>query len=142
MFGEMPTPGSPWSSSPWWRDRASISKGEQMRTSMIGIVLMALASGDPVIIDAQANDTLPFATGERLTYRLRVPKMRASGRGAMWIEGPVDVRGTPAYLLRFEMKAGLGPIKGVDRTHSWLDRDRMASLRYAKHESHPLSRHD
>lgn len=113
-----------------------------MRNSMIGIVLMALAWGDPAIIDAQSHDTLPFATGERLTYRLRVPKMHASGRGTMWIEGPVDVRGTAAYLLRFEMKAGLGPIKGVDRTHSWLDRDRMTSLRYTKHESHPLSRHD
>ncbi len=113
-----------------------------MRNSMIGMVLMALAWGDPAIIDAQSHAELPFATGERLTYRVRVPKMRASGRGAMWVEGPVDVRGTAAYLLRFEMKAGLGPIKGVDRAHSWLDRERMTSLRYAKHESHPLSRHD
>jgi hypothetical protein len=68
--------------------------------------------------------------------------MRASGRGAMWIEGPVDVRGTAAYLLRFDMRAGVGPLKGVDRTQSWLDRDRMTSLRYAKHESHPLSRRE
>jgi hypothetical protein len=112
-----------------------------MRNGIIGIVLATLAWADPSIALAQSHDTLPFTVGERLTYRVRVPKMHASGRGAMWIEGPVDVRGTAAYLLRFDMKAGLGPFKGVDRTQSWLDRDRMMSLRYAKHESHPLSRH-
>jgi hypothetical protein len=111
-----------------------------MRIGIVGMVVTALLWGDPSIISAQSHDTLPFTVGERLTYRVRVPKMRASGRGAMWIEGPVDVRGTAAYLLRFDMRAGFGPFKGVDRTQSWLDRDRMTSLRYAKHESHPLSR--
>jgi hypothetical protein len=67
--------------------------------------------------------------------------MHASGRGAMWVEGPVDVRGAAAYLLRFDMRAGLGPVKGTDRTESWLDRERLMSLRYEKNESHPLSRH-
>jgi hypothetical protein len=109
---------------------------------MLGIMLVALTWSDPSIASAQSHDTLPFSVGERLTYRVRVPKVRASGHGAMWVEGPVDVRGTPTYLLRFDMKAGLGPFKGVDRTQSWLDRDRMISLRYTKEESHPLSKHN
>lgn len=113
-----------------------------MRTSVIGLVMAVLGWGIPASVAAQSHDALPFAVGERLTYRVRMPKLRAGGRGAMWIEGPVDVRGVGAYLLRFDMKAGVGPFKGIDRTQSWLDRDRMLSLRYEKHESHPLSRHD
>lgn len=113
-----------------------------MRNGMMALVLVALAWGHPSMIAAQSHDTLPFTFGERLTYRVRAPKIHASGRGAMWVEGPVDVRGIATYLLRSDMKAGFGPFKGVDRTQSWLDRDRMISLRYAKHESHPLSRHN
>ena len=112
-----------------------------MRNGSIGIVAAALASGLPSIVGAQSHDALPFTVGERLTYRVRLPKMHASGRGTMWIEGPVDVRGTSAYHLRFEMKAGFGPLQGTDRTDSWLDRDRLMSLRYVKQERHPLARH-
>ena len=113
-----------------------------MRNGIVGLAVAAFAFTDATASAEQSHDTLPFTIGERLDYRVRVPKMRASGRGAMWVEGPVDLRGTMTYLLRFDMKAGFGPFKGVDRTQSWLDRDRMISLRYAKHESHPLSRHD
>src|ERR687892_2584759 len=109
-----------------------------MRSYMIAM-LATTVMATPSAIDAQSHDTLPFTVGERLTYRVRVPKVGASGRGAMWIEGPVDVRGVGTYLLRFDMKAGFGPFKGVDRTQSWLDRDRMLSLRYEKRESHPFS---
>src|ERR671913_606296 len=105
-----------------------------MRTGLFGIGMVALALGGPAIVAAQSHDALPFTVGERLTYRVRMSKVRASGRGTMWIEGPVDVRGTPTYLLRFDMKAGVGPFQGTDRTDSWLDRDRLVSLRYAKYE--------
>jgi hypothetical protein len=84
---------------------------------------------------------LPFAVGERLTYRARVARMGATGRGTMWIEGPVTVRGRSVYVLRFDFQAGLGPVKAVDRTESWLDPLTMASLRFHKHERHPLSKH-
>ena len=110
-----------------------------MRTGSIGIVMLVLALGRPPMAAPQSHDTLPFTVGERLTYHVQMPKMRASGRGTMWIEGPVDVRGTPTYLLRFDLKAGVGPIQGTDRTHSWLDHERLTSLRYTRHESHPLS---
>ena len=103
-----------------------------------GLALMVLWGG-VANAQAQVREALPFGVGERLTYRVRIPKMRASGQGAMWVEGPVEVRGSTTFLLRFDMKAGLGPFQGRDRTHSWLDRERLMSLRYAKDEKHPLS---
>lgn len=86
-------------------------------------------------------DRLPFHVGERLTYRARVAKVGASGRGTMWVEGPVIVRGRSVYLLRFDFHASIGPVKAVDRTESWLDPVAMASVRFHKHERHPLSRY-
>lgn len=85
---------------------------------------------------------LPFAIGEKLDYRVSVSKMGKVGTGSMWIEGPVDVRGTSTWLLRFDFKAGLGPMKAVDHTSSWLDPEHMAAQRYFKHEKHVLAHHD
>lgn len=84
----------------------------------------------------------PFFVGERLTYRVRVAKLGDAGRVKMWVEGPVDVRGTETYLLRFDFTARVGPVKAVDRTWSWIDPLRMAVHRFKKHERHPLARHD
>lgn len=83
---------------------------------------------------------LPFAIGERLEYRVRVAGLGTIGRGAMWVEGPADVRGHDAWVLRFDVRAGRGPLKAEDHTTSWIDPRRMASLRYSKSERHPLSR--
>ena len=61
----------------------------------------------------------------------------------MWIEDlPAIVHGSPTLVLRFETAAGVGPVRGSDRTASWLDPDRMASLRFVKHEHHLLSTRD
>ena len=51
--------------------------------------LLAIAGLLLPAASAAAQTTLPFGVGERLTYQVRVDKMRASGRGTMWIEGPV-----------------------------------------------------
>jgi hypothetical protein len=59
----------------------------------------------------------------------------------VWIEGPATVRGRSAYVLRFDFRAGLGPIKAIDETESWLDPVAMAALRFHKRERHPLSNH-
>lgn len=85
---------------------------------------------------------LPFALGEKLTYRVSVSKLGKVGTGSMWIEGPVEVRGVSTWLLRFDFEAGLGPMKAVDQTSSWLDPEHMAAQRYYKHEKHVLSHHD
>lgn len=86
------------------------------------------------------GDELPFCLGEHLEYRVEVSRVRASGRGVMSVEGPVELRGSQTYHLRFDFKAGLGPFKASDRTESWLDPLRMASLRFRKRERHPLSK--
>jgi hypothetical protein len=85
---------------------------------------------------------LPFAVGEKLNYRVSVSKMGKVGKGSMWIEGPVDVRGISTWLLRFDFEAGVGPMKAVDRTSSWLDPQHMAAQRYFKHEKHVLAKRD
>lgn len=60
----------------------------------------------------------------------------------MSVDGPVDVRGTETYLLRFDVKAGVGPIKGKNLTESWLDPERMAALRFRASERRPFSKRD
>ena len=83
----------------------------------------------------------PFSVGERLTYGVRVGSMGAVGKGEMSVGGPVDVRGIEVLVLRSEMKAGVGFIKGTGLTQSWLDVDRMAALRFVKDERRIFSRH-
>ena len=91
----------------------------------------------------QSVPCVPFQPGERFEYAVHVARMGASGRGAMWIEDtPAMVRGSSTLVLRFETAAGVGPVRGSDRTASWLDIDRMASLRFVKHERHLLSTRD
>lgn len=75
-------------------------------------------------------------------YRARVANVGTVGRGAMWVEGPVMVRGVSTLLLRFDMSAGFGPVKASDQTSSWLDADRMTSLRFAKRERSPVANHE
>ena len=85
---------------------------------------------------------LPFTIGEKLSYRVSVSKLGNVGSGSMWVEGPVDIRGVSTWLLRFDFQAGMGPMKAVDRTSSWLDPVRMAAQRYTKIEKHVLAKHD
>jgi hypothetical protein len=60
----------------------------------------------------------------------------------MWIDGATPMRGTEVWPLRFDFSARVGPVKAVDNTSSWFDARRVASLRFLKHERHPLSKHD
>lgn len=100
---------------------------------------MLSLGGQPV--RGQAGVALPFGVGERISYRARVAGVGTVGHGAMWVEGPVTVRGVSTFLLRFDMRAGLGPVKASARTSSWLDPGRMTSLRFAKREHSPLTNH-
>lgn len=89
-----------------------------------------------------AVGSLPFFVGERLTYRTRVAKLGNVGRGAMWVEGPADVRGQATFRLHFDFDTRVGPVRVVNQTESWLDPVRLRALRFHKHERHPLSKHD
>lgn len=115
---------------------------------------IAAALGITAVLPAQIQPSLavapvvpgapsrPFYVGERLEYGVRLGAVGMSGRGAMWVEGPEDVRGTETYVLHFGFRARVGPVKVADATQSWLDPRRMASLRFVKRERHPFSNSD
>jgi hypothetical protein len=111
-----------------------------MRVRRAVLLLVAAALGGPAVATGARDEPLPFAVGEELAYQVRASGVR--GHGTMTVEGPVDVRGTETYHLRFLVKAGLGPFKGTDRTESWLDPERMAALRFRSAERHIFARRD
>jgi hypothetical protein len=91
---------------------------------------------------ARAQTTeLPFGIGERLQYRVSVGKI-GGGEGVMSVDGPVDVRGTTTFVLRSDIRARIGFLKSTERSESWIDPMRMASLRYVKRAGGAFSRGD
>ena len=106
----------------------------------ISSVLLAMLPAIGVAT-AQRAPTLPFAPGERLTYEGRVHS-GVSGRGTLWVEGPVELRGTTTWLLHSDMEGRVGPLRATDRNASWLDPVRMTALRYTSRERHILTKHD
>lgn len=85
---------------------------------------------------------LPFPVGEVLDYRVNVAFGGNIGRGQMRVEGPVLERGVPTWRLVSEMQAKRAFVKATDRTTSWVDPIRFATLRFEKSERHPLSNSD
>jgi hypothetical protein len=85
---------------------------------------------------------LPFSVGERLTYDVSLERGGKVGEGTMWVEGPVDVRGTSTYLLRFDSRVRVALFRGVSSSSSWFDPARKSSLRYIKHERNVLTHDD
>jgi hypothetical protein len=106
----------------------------------LGLVLVALAALDTDALPSQDSASLPFRVGERLVYEGRVRGI--SGRGTMWIQGPVEVRGTPTYELHFDFLARIGPLSVSQKSTSWLDPERMAAMRFEKRERHLLARRE
>jgi hypothetical protein len=102
------------------------------------VALVATAALAPVT--AAQPSPLPFAVGERLEYVGRVKGI--AGRGTMWVDGPVLVRGISTYELHFDFTARVGPMSVTQRTVSWLDPERMAVMRFTKHERRILARRD
>jgi hypothetical protein len=120
---------------------SSILSRNVVCASGCALAVLSFVPPIPAVAQAPASDQLPFAVGERLTFRAHAARVGVTGRATMWVEGPDDVRGRNTYLLRFDLRAGLGPLKAVDRTESWFDPAAMASVRFHKHERHPLSKH-
>ena len=116
---------------------ARTDQGGTGRARALAALSLALV---PALLASERAELLPFASGERLTYAAHAgPGM--NGRGEMWIEGPVEVRGVLAIALHSEITGGFGPIKVSNSTTSWLDPELMASLRFSKVERSPLSKH-
>ncbi len=116
--------------------------GWALQIGLLGFVALTLfgvcaSSRAPV-----KNASMPFSVGEKLTYEVRVANGSKVGTAAMWIEGPVNVRGTSTYLLRFDSRIRIAFIPAVSRSSSWFDPLRGSSLRFFKHEQNPLMRHD
>lgn len=82
----------------------------------------------------------PFPLGEALDYSVHVARGGEVGKGQMRVEGPVMEQGVRTWRLVFDLEAGKGPVRAIDRTTSWLDPVRFAVLRFEKTERHPLSR--
>jgi hypothetical protein len=98
-------------------------------------VLLAVLPGViPRASAAQADAALPFAVGERLNYKVHIGSGAAIGQGCMWIEGPVDIRGTATILLRSDFHAHIGWFGASDQSDSWIDPARMAVVRFDKAE--------
>ena len=106
------------------------------RLGMIAVAVTALGTELP----SQESPVLPFRIGERLVYEGRVRGI--TGRGTMWIDGPVDVRGVATYELHFDFFARVGPLSVSQKSTSWLDPERMAALRFEKRERHLLARRE
>lgn len=106
---------------------------------LAGVMLLGLCAGRPSVDAATA---LPFSVGEKLSYDVSVNTGGKVGTGTMWVEGPIEVRGTSTYLLRFDSKVRIALFSGVSRSSSWFDPIRRISLRYLKHERNPLSHDD
>ena len=92
----------------------------------------------PSVQVANVQSALPFAIGERLQYRVST-KLGSIGEGVMTVEGPVDIRGTSALVLRSNIQARVGFLKTTERSESWIDPTRMAALRYSKRVKGPFS---
>jgi hypothetical protein len=107
---------------------------------LLALTVMGLCASRRIPVEGIA---LPFSLGEKLTYEVTVAKGGGKvGVATMWIEGPVDVRGTSTYLLRFDSKIRIAFLSAVSRSSSWFDPLRGSSLRFFKHEQNPLSRND
>jgi hypothetical protein len=87
-----------------------------------------------------ADSPLPFFPGEKIGYDITVDRGHKVGEASMWVDGPVVVRGTSTYLLRFDSKVRIALLSGTSTSSSWFDPEAGVSLRYQKHERSPLGR--
>jgi len=125
----------------------SPSRGLYRRARFAALVrqpgLIAVAAIGVCASQPPADEALqPFSVGEKLTYEVRIANGTKVGNATMWVEGPVDVRGTRTYLLRFDSRIRFLFLPAVSRSSSWFDPVRGRSLRFFKHERNPLSHED
>ncbi|MEX2569967.1 MAG: DUF3108 domain-containing protein [Gemmatimonadota bacterium] len=133
------------------QEMACASRGRQSALWMVPLPALAIAllatclAASPAIAQPAPvrPGALPFAEGEELTYQVRLGRFGQRGQGTMTIEDGAMVRGRDTYLLSFDFASRVGPFTISDRARSWLDPERMTTMRYEKHESSPVSsRHE
>jgi hypothetical protein len=113
----------------------------QARSAIVRAIIatIIIASASPLVAQQDSALTLPFAIGEKFVYSGRSQSLGNIGKGEMWIEGPVDVRGVSTWLLRFDFRAGIGPVGGSNRSSSWIEPTTMSAMRFSKREKRFLS---
>ena len=72
---------------------------------------------------------VPFSVGERLDYDVKFGFLKV-GRGSMEVMGIDSVRGWTAWHTVFRVRGGTIFYKVDDRLESWLDVERLVSLRH------------
>lgn len=107
---------------------------------MLAVALTAMTAGASAAVEAQARRALPFAIGEKLTYETRAGHL-FSGHAELAVEGPAEVQGIQAMVLRFSFSTRVGPLGVSNESTSWIDPKRMATLRFAKKEQQLLRHH-
>jgi hypothetical protein len=107
--------------------------------ALAAITLVGVCAGTRL---PSESASLPFSLGEKVSYRVSLANGTKVGSATMWIEGPVDVRGTKTFLLKFDSRIRILLIPAVSRSSPWFDPVRGASLRFFKYERNPLSHHD
>ncbi len=89
----------------------------------------------PTELDAVAGRAMPvpFAPGERLTYKVKLGVFTV-GEGHMSVHNVEDVRGVPSYHVSMDLdgSAMFGTVKVRDRFHSWMDVRDLTSRRFIK----------
>jgi len=79
----------------------------------------------------QPRKVVPFDTGERLTYDVRLGGIKV-GTGRMEVVGTQEVRGRESWHTRFTVKGGIPFYKVNDRLESWIDTRTFESLRFVQ----------
>ena len=103
------------------------------------VAIVAVLGVAPLAV-ARAQECFPFGPGERLSYAVRAATLGAKGKATMSVAGPELVRGRVALVLRSEASVGVLSLRGTDRSASWIDPMRFASLRFVQVELNVLSR--
>lgn len=80
---------------------------------------------------SQEHSPTPWRVGEQLQYTVKFGAIPV-GRASMTVLGIEDVRGRPAYHVRFAIDGGMPGVQVRDRYESWIDTATLASRRHVQ----------
>lgn len=94
------------------------------------LALVAPAAAQEDVATSNTVAAVPFAVGERMTYKVRLGIVGDVGNGSLEVTGIDTVRGRPAYALRFRLQGGIVFAKVDDDFRSWVDTQSLIALRF------------
>jgi hypothetical protein len=95
---------------------------------MLIALVAALPAQDAALLGTATP--VPFAVGEKMTYKVRLGIVGNVGTGSLEVLGIDTIRGRPAYALRFHLKGGIPFAKVDDDFRSWVDTQTMIARRF------------